>query len=69
MFGFPPVDLHMDSGNLVVTMDVPGVAKDSVDIEYKDGYLTVSGTRASPAEKADKKVLERPSGKFSRSII
>ena len=50
----PPMDLVETDDHLVLRSDLPGLAGDDVNIEVKDGVLTVSGERkAEHEEKAD----------------
>jgi HSP20 family protein len=37
----PPVDIYETSDGLVVTADLPGVAKDAVDVRVENGLLTL----------------------------
>ena len=40
----PHTDIHESSDTLFVTMDMPGVRKDNVDIHLDKNVLTVTGT-------------------------
>ena len=65
----PPVDLHETADEYVITAEVPGVARDAIDIHFHDGRLTLSGTRdprVSACEQFHR--LERGHGAFSRSF-
>lgn len=66
----PAMDLVETGDALVLTADLPGLERDDVAIEVKDGILTVSGTReAEHTEKADGYYrVERGFGSFSRSL-
>ena len=66
----PPMDLVETDDHLVLRSDLPGLAGDDVNIEVKDGVLTVSGERkAEHEEKADGYYrVERAFGGFSRSM-
>jgi HSP20 family protein len=66
----PPIDAHRTDEDVVVTMELPGLTTDDVDIEVEDGVLTISGQRARTADVADENWLrrERPMGEFSRSF-
>jgi HSP20 family molecular chaperone IbpA len=37
----PPVDIYEDADGLVVKADLPGVAKDSLDVRVENGLLTI----------------------------
>lgn len=53
-----------------VTVDLPGFSPDDLNIEVKDGKLTVSGKRESVKQSEEEKVhlQERRFGKFQRVI-
>ncbi|HET8566557.1 MAG TPA: Hsp20/alpha crystallin family protein [Solirubrobacterales bacterium] len=66
----PPMDLVETEDRLVLRADLPGVDRDEIEIEVKDGVLTVSGERKAQHE--DKREgyhrVERSFGRFSRSL-
>jgi HSP20 family protein len=66
----PPMDLVETEDHLVLRADLPGVDEEDIEIEVKDGVLTVSGERRSQHE--DKREgfhrVERSFGRFSRSL-
>ncbi len=66
----PPMDLVETDDHLVLKADLPGLERDDVNIEVKDGVLTVSGERKSEhEERADGYYrVERAFGGFSRSL-
>ena len=66
----PAMDLVEDDNDLVLRADLPGISQDDVDIEIKDGVLTVSGERQAEHEERSDGVyrLERAFGSFSRSL-
>ena len=66
----PPMDLVETDDHLVLKADLPGVDSDDVNIEVKDGVLTVSGERKTEhEERADGFYrVERAFGGFSRSM-
>ena len=66
----PPMDLVETDDHLVLKADLPGVDSDDVNIEVKDGVLTVSGERTTEhEERADGFYrVERAFGGFSRSM-
>jgi HSP20 family protein len=43
-FFVPNTDIHETERAVVVTMEVPGVGKDAIDIQLEKGVLTVKGT-------------------------
>lgn len=66
----PAMDLVETDESLVLRADLPGLGRDDVEVEVKDGVLTVSGERR--AEHEDKREgyhrVERSFGRFSRSL-
>ena len=66
----PMADVAVSDGDLVLTMDVPGLTEDDLSIELVDGYLVVRGERRLPemAEKVNLAHRERAFGKFERRL-
>lgn len=62
-------DVKEKDGNYILEVDIPGYDKEDIQIELRDGYLTVTATKNE--EKEDKKAKylrrERFSGMCSRS--
>lgn len=66
----PAMDLAETDDHLVLKADLPGLDKDDVEIEIKDGVLTVSGERRTEHEDSSNGYhrVERAYGRFSRSL-
>lgn len=66
----PPMDLVETEDHLVLRADLPGVDRDGIEIEVKDGVLTVSGERKAQHEEKREGFhrVERSFGRFSRSL-
>jgi HSP20 family protein len=66
----PPMDLVETEDHLVLRADLPGLDEDDVNVEIKDGVLTVSGERKSEHEEKHEGFyrVERTFGAFSRSL-
>jgi HSP20 family protein len=66
----PAMDLVETDDNLVLRADLPGLSRDDVEIEIKDGVLTVSGERKAEHEEKSEGFyrVERTFGRFSRSL-
>jgi HSP20 family protein len=65
----PPVDLHETADEYVITAEVPGVAREAIDIQFHDGRLTLSGVRAPRTCTYEQfHRVERGHGSFSRSF-
>ncbi len=65
------VNIAEHDGAIEVTADMPGVAPEDIDVQLKEGILTIKGEKKS--EKDDKQknyhVMERSYGMFERSIM
>lgn len=66
-----PVDLFEDAANTYVRAELPGLAREDINVEMTDGYLTISATRKTPvapegSTPAEAKPLETFS--FSRAV-
>ena len=68
--GWPTVDIHEDRDNFVVTVEVPGMKKEDIDVAVHDGMLSISGERSVDAkyENAEAHRNERFTGRFQRSF-
>ena len=66
----PALDLHEDKDNFVVTVELPGMAKEDIDISLHDGSLSISGERKSEEkfENAEVYRAERFAGRFQRTV-
>jgi HSP20 family protein len=66
----PAMDLTETDDSLVLRADLPGVSEDDVEIEVKDGVLTISGERRSDHEEVGEGFhrVERSFGRFSRAL-
>ncbi len=72
MISFDPrVDLQETDTEYIIKMDIPGMSKDSIHVEVKDGVLIVSGKRENEWRQEKKGRFyrrERSFGSFSRAI-
>ena len=66
----PSVDIYECRGSLLVVMEVPGLPPEALRVAHSDGRLIISG------ERRDRKpqgvaflCVERPQGRFTRSIL
>jgi HSP20 family protein len=66
----PAMDLVETDDHLVLRVDLPGLDRDDVKIEIKDGVLTVAGERKAEHEerKDGYHRVERAYGGFARSL-
>jgi HSP20 family protein len=73
--GLVKVDVHEDKDNFHLSAEIPGVAKENVQVNVNDGYLTISGEKKEEKKNEEKEVggrkirrSERRYGSFSRSF-
>lgn len=68
----PAIDLIERKDSYVVRAELPGVARENIDITFEKNVLTISGQKASTIETQDEELrvfaAERVSGSFSRSL-
>jgi len=63
----PDVDIYETDEELVVMADMPGVAKDSVDINLEEDQLLISGQTAPVMGEGESQVVaEFQSGRYAR---
>ncbi len=66
----PPMDVSETENDYKVRLEVPGVEKDDIKIEYENGVLTLSGEKTATHEEKDERryKVERRYGAFSRAL-
>ena len=66
----PPLDIVSGPEGVTITVELPGVERENVQVELRDQVLTISGERRPEADKEAETVYrrERPYGRFSRSL-
>src|SRR3954454_16032661 len=66
----PAVDVWETENELVYAFDLPGVSRDTIDVEFEHGALTVSAERTASQEATEERFyrFERRFGSFSRTI-
>jgi HSP20 family protein len=66
----PAMDLAETDDHLVLRADLPGMTEDDIELEIKDGVLTISGERKAEHEEKGEGFhrMERAFGHFSRSL-
>jgi HSP20 family protein len=66
----PPVDISERQDAYVVTVELPGIKVENLEIAFQDGLLTIQGERTLTQDSTDEQfhVLERRYGYFRRSI-
>ena len=66
----PAVDVTEADDSYVITVEIPGVRKQDLTLECREGVLTVRGEKKSSREEEKERgrLLERSYGAFSRSL-
>ena len=66
----PPVDILESKDSYLIRAELPGMKKEDLNLEVKDGTLTLSGERKfeETANGVEYHRVERVAGKFSRSF-
>ena len=65
----PPVDLYETAEAYVVTAELPGLAHEDLQIDFRDGRLTLSGLRREDSAGSEQyQRMERGHGSFSRTF-
>lgn len=66
----PPVDVHETPDRFVIMAEIPGLRRDDIRIEVRDGTVTISGTRPEACGVGEQyQRVERGRGSFSRSFL
>ena len=66
----PPVDILEVANELVLTLDMPGVKADDVEVHFERGELSVTGTRHSTGCKVGEcLVAEHEPATYSRAFL
>jgi len=68
----PRVDLSETEKDVIVSMELPGICEEDIDVSIKDNALTVSGEKKQERDSEEKDKgwyrLERHFGSFSRTV-
>ena len=66
-----PMDAWREGDQFVVCFDLPGVARDAIELDVERNVLTVKAERRPPAtgDNVEMQVTERPLGAFSRQLF
>lgn len=67
---FPTTDIFETKDEYVFKLEVPGLAKEDVDIEFHDNVITIKGEKKEEKEIKEENVhrIESFSGSFTRSF-
>lgn len=66
----PDTDLSETENDYLITVDLPGISKKNIEVNYKDNRLTITGEREKEESEEKKDFIrkERYTGKFIRSF-
>ncbi|MFE0247194.1 Hsp20/alpha crystallin family protein [[Kitasatospora] papulosa] len=66
-----PMDAWREGEEYVIALDLPGVAKDAIDVDVERNMLTVKAERrpVMTGEDVQVELSERPLGAFSRQLV
>ncbi|WP_110183107.1 Hsp20/alpha crystallin family protein [Nocardioides solisilvae] len=64
-----PMDAWREGERFVIEFDLPGVAKDSIDLDIERNVLTVRAERVARNGDWEMLASERPRGVFSRQLV
>ncbi len=65
----PPTDIQVSDGEVTLVMELPGVARDDVEVRVAGQVVTIAGERKIEKAEGDEVIrAERSSGKFERSF-
>jgi HSP20 family protein len=66
----PPLDVHETSDRFVITVELPGLSPEDVDISMEDNVLTLTGERRFYSDRSGDEFrrIERRYGTFARSL-
>ncbi len=64
----PTADIKEESGHYLISMDVPGVNSDDIEVTVHDGVLSIRGKRNTESRTEENNMvrIERASGQFVR---
>ena len=62
-------DISVKDGNYIIEIDVPGLRKEDITIDYDNGYVTISASKEEKKEEDGKYIRrERYYGEYKRSF-
>ena len=64
----PVADVHESAEEYVVTVDLPGIDRATLEINLENERLSIKGMRSSTNGEQGQHRTERPQGKFNRSF-
>ncbi len=64
-----PMDAWREADHVVIELDVPGVAREEIDVDVERNVLTVRAERPPRDQDGERLASERPTGTFSRQLV
>jgi HSP20 family protein len=64
-----PMDAWREGDRFVIEMDLPGVARDTIDVDVERNVLTVTAERLARNGDWEMLAAERSRGRFSRQLV
>ena len=58
-FVLPPIDMHFDNNNLIVTIDVPGFKKEDIKLSIHRNILSISAQKKDKSETKDNMICKQ----------
>jgi HSP20 family protein len=67
---YPKIDMINKEDEIIISIDLPGVEKDNIELEIFEKYLTLSGKRSAEYEQKSEDYLlsEKSYGEFRRTV-
>ena len=67
----PTVDVREDQGELLFTVELPGIRPENVEVTFENGLMTIRGEKREERKEGDEvryHIAERTYGSFARSF-
>lgn len=63
------MDAWRQNDQFIIELDLPGVNRESIDLDVERNVLTVRAERVAPNSDWERLASERPTGAFSRQLV
>jgi len=67
-FVLPPVDMHLEGNNLVVTIDVPGFKKEDINLTIRGNVLSIHAEKKENDQQKDEVICHQRPGRINKRI-
>lgn len=63
-------DIYEEKDDYIIELDIPGFKKEEVNVDYEDGYITITAKKKKDEEEKNKDYIrrERIYGEYTRSF-